>query len=220
MAGHTWPDRFVAINLHYDFERHGWARANFLLDPVDWAIIPVLDKKSGWRVTYGEDADLPEETVAERAGARLARLLPDAGPYEIERIAPYRVHQRAVDRMRIGRVLLAGDAAHITNPCGGLGLTSGILDAMHLGEALAAVIQLRAPDSALDDYAHERLSIFRDVASPAASENKRRLSEADPTRRQADVERLRRLDGDAVLQREALLFPNRLQSAPREFASA
>jgi 2-polyprenyl-6-methoxyphenol hydroxylase-like FAD-dependent oxidoreductase len=218
--GHTWPDRFVAINLHYDFESHGWARANFLMDPVDWAIIPILDKRSGWRVTFGEDAALPEADVLARVPERLARLLPDDAPYQIDRIAPYRVHQRVIPDFRIGRVLMAGDAAHITNPAGGLGLTSGILDAVHLGDALAAVVRRRADERVLDDYARERRDIFVNIASPAASENKRRLSEADPQKRKADLERLARLNGDRAFQREALLFPMQLQSRPYGFALA
>jgi 2-polyprenyl-6-methoxyphenol hydroxylase-like FAD-dependent oxidoreductase len=219
--GITWPERFVAVNLHHDFERHGYARANFVLDPVDWSIIPILDKHSGWRVTYGEDPSLSEAQVAERAPERLARLLPGSdGHVPIDRIAPYRVHQRVVDRMRVGRVLLAGDAAHITNPCGGLGLTSGLLDAVHLGDALAAVLHGRAPEAALDAYAQERRDIFVNVTSPTASENKRRLMETDPARRAADIARLRQLNDDVELQRQALLLSNRLVSRPYDFATA
>jgi 2-polyprenyl-6-methoxyphenol hydroxylase-like FAD-dependent oxidoreductase len=216
--GLTWPERFVAVNLQYDFEAHGYARANFVLDPIDWAIIPVLDQRNGWRVTYGEDASLPEEAVIDRAPQRLARLLPDNAPYRIDRIAPYRVHQRTAPHYRVGPVLLAGDAAHITNPCGGLGLTSGILDAVHLGDALAAVIQRRAPDHVLDDYAQERRDVFLKFTSPTASENKRRLSERDPSKRQADLERLRRLNDDPEFQREVLTATRHLQSKPYDFA--
>jgi 2-polyprenyl-6-methoxyphenol hydroxylase-like FAD-dependent oxidoreductase len=216
--GITWPERFVAVNLHYDFEQHGYARANFVLDPVDWSIIPILDKRSGWRVTYGESAGLSEAEVLARAPERLARLLPGPADCRIDRIAPYRVHQRVADSFRVSNVLLAGDAAHITNPCGGLGLTSGLLDAVHLGDALSAVIHGRAADAVLDAYAHERREIFVNVTSPAATENKRRLMETDPERRAADIARLRQLNASPQMQREALLFAKRLVSAPYEFA--
>ncbi|GAP36180.1 FAD-dependent oxidoreductase [Piscinibacter sakaiensis] len=216
--GITWPERFVAVNLHYDFAAHGYARANFVVDPDDWAIIPVLDQRSGWRVTYGEDAALPEAGVLERLPGRLARLLPDpAQSYRIDRVAPYRVHQRSAPSYRVGRVLLAGDAAHITNPCGGLGLTSGLLDAAHLGDALAAVVRGAAPDRVLDDYAAERRRIFLEFTSPTASENKRRLGERDPARRRADLERLQRLNDDPDLQRQVLMGTTALQSRPYDF---
>lgn len=212
--GITWPERFVAVNLHYDFEKFGYARANFVLDPVDWSIIPILDKRSGWRVTYGEGGALTEEEILRRAPERVARLLPGEGNCRIDRVAPYRVHQRVIDQFRVGRVLLAGDAAHITNPCGGLGLTSGLLDAVHLGPALTAVLHGRAPDAVLDEYAQARRDIFVNVTSPAASENKRRLMEADPERRAADIARLRQLNESPAMQREALLLATRLVSAP------
>jgi 2-polyprenyl-6-methoxyphenol hydroxylase-like FAD-dependent oxidoreductase len=219
LEGMTWPERFVAINLGYDFEAHGYARANFVLDPDEWAIIPILDRSGLWRVTYGEDAALPEDAVPARVDGRLRRVLPGGGSYELERVAPYRVHQRAVHSFRVGRVLLAGDAAHVTNPCGGLGLTSGLLDAIHLGDALAAVVVHGATGAVLDGYASERRRIFREVTSPTATENKRRLAERDPERRRADRERLRRLDADPELQREALLVPEQLVSRPYSHAA-
>jgi 2-polyprenyl-6-methoxyphenol hydroxylase-like FAD-dependent oxidoreductase len=131
------------------------------------------------------------------------------------------VHQRAAGSFRAGRTLLAGDAAHVTNPCGGLGLTSGLLDAAHLGDALSAVVLGDAPDEALDEYAAERRRIFWEVTSPTASENKRRLAERDPERRRSDLERLRRLDADPAFQREVLLLPEQLRSrTPRFLANA
>jgi 2-polyprenyl-6-methoxyphenol hydroxylase-like FAD-dependent oxidoreductase len=116
-------------------------------------------------------------------------------------------------------VLLAGDAAHATNPCGGLGLTSGLLDAGHLGDALAAVIRGEAGEAALDEYATERRRIFWEVTSPTASENKRRLGERDPEQRKADLERLRRIDADPAFQREVLLMPEKLKSRPYSFSA-
>jgi 2-polyprenyl-6-methoxyphenol hydroxylase-like FAD-dependent oxidoreductase len=217
-AGMTWPERFIAVNIAYDFEAHGFSRANFVVDPDDWAIIPILDRDGFWRIACGEDAQLPEDGLARRLEARLGRLLPGSEPYELERVAPYRVHQRAADSFRAGRTLLAGDAAHVTNPCGGLGLTSGLLDAAHLGDALSAVVLGEASEEALDEYAAERLRIFWEVTSPTASENKRRLAERDPERRRADLERLRRLDADPAFQREVLLMPERLKS--RSYRSA
>lgn len=217
--GMTWPERFVAINIAYDFEAHGFSRANFVVDPGDWAIIPILDRDGLWRIACGEDARLPETEVEHRVVTRLPRLLPGPEPYELERVAPYRVHQRAAGSFRVGRTLLAGDAAHVTNPCGGLGLTSGLLDAAHLGDALAAVILGEAADEVLDEYATERRRIFWEVTSPTASENKRRLSENDPERRRADLERLRRIDADPEFQREVLLFPAQLKSRSCRFAA-
>ncbi len=76
-----------------------------------------------------------------------AAILPSSEPYEIVAASPYRVHERCAPRFRVGRALLAGDAAHACNPCGGMGLTTGVIDAMAAADALTAVIQKRRDES-------------------------------------------------------------------------
>jgi 2-polyprenyl-6-methoxyphenol hydroxylase-like FAD-dependent oxidoreductase len=190
--GHTWPDRFVATNLEYDFEAHGYSPANMISDPDEWGVVARLGRESLWRVTFGEDAALPEEQVYERIPRHYARLLPAPRPYRIVAAQPYRVHERCAPHFRMGRVLLAGDAAHVCNPCGGMGLTSGIIDASALVSALDAVIHGRAGDEALDFYAEERRRVFREVVSPIATSFKRQLCEKDPEQRARDRDRFRR----------------------------
>jgi 2-polyprenyl-6-methoxyphenol hydroxylase-like FAD-dependent oxidoreductase len=184
--GHTWPDRFVATNLDYDFEAHGYSPANMISDPDEWGVIARLGRENLWRVTFGEDAGLAEEQVYERIPQHYARLLPAPGPYRIVAAAPYRVHERCAPRFRVGRVLLAGDAAHVCNPCGGMGLTSGIVDADAIVKVLDAVIHGRAEDDVLDFYAEERRRVFREAVSPIATSFKRQLSEKDAGLRARD----------------------------------
>jgi 3-(3-hydroxy-phenyl)propionate hydroxylase/6-hydroxy-3-succinoylpyridine 3-monooxygenase len=213
--GFTWPERFVATNVRHDFDRHGYALATFQIDHVHGAVIVKLDDTGLWRCTYSEDASLPEETVSERLPGHFAVLLPGDQGYELASHAPYKMHQRAADRFRVGRVLLAGDAAHVTNPTGGLGLTSGLFDAFALCEALAAVLLDGADEAVLDAWAEERRRLFLELASPAASELKRLIfSEADPERRREDLEALRRWTSDRDLLRERLRFTAQLRSAP------
>jgi 3-(3-hydroxy-phenyl)propionate hydroxylase/6-hydroxy-3-succinoylpyridine 3-monooxygenase len=110
-------------------------------------------------------------------------------------------------------VLLAGDAAHATNPTGGLGLTSGLFDTYVLYEALAAVIHGDAGEEVLDEYARERRRVFTEIASPAASANKRFVyHSADPVRLEEELRAMRRLetDRDAVISR--LLFVKSLET--------
>ena len=184
--GHSWPDRFVATNIDYDFAARGYADANMVVDPVNWAVIAKLGRDTLWRVTYGEDASLDEAAILERLPARFAQILPDAGPYRIDNFSPYRVHERCAPTFRVGRVLLTGDAAHACNPCGGLGLTTGVIDADALITALGAVIAGEAGEDVLDFYAQERRRVFLEVTSPLASNFKRMLSESDPERQAAD----------------------------------
>jgi 3-(3-hydroxy-phenyl)propionate hydroxylase/6-hydroxy-3-succinoylpyridine 3-monooxygenase len=215
--GITWPERFVATNVRYDFEGHGYARATFQVDPVHGAVIAKIDDSGLWRCTYSEDAALPEETVAERLPEHFAHLLPGSEDYELDRYTPYNMHQRAAPRFRAGRVMLIGDAAHATNPTGGLGLTSGLFDAFALSEALASVVLERTDDAVLDRWAEERRRMFLEIASPAASEYKRLVfSEPDPERRRADLEAIRRWTSDPDLLRERLRFTLKLRSRPLE----
>ncbi len=207
--GITWPERFVVTNVFTDYESYGYAKANFIVDPVDFAVLCQIDKTGLWRVAFAEDATLPVETLSERLPERMARLIP--GPYDLVEMSPFRVHQRVVDRMRVGRVLLAGDAAHANSPIGGLGLTGGLLDAVALGDALVSVIVHGAADSLLDDYATERREIFTGYTSPTTTENKRRLAEADPARQAVDRERMQRIAQDPKLQEDLLLATNRLK---------
>lgn len=211
--GITWPEWFVATNVTFDFEAYGYAKTNFILDPVHWAVIPIINDRKLWRVTYGEPGSVPREQLRERVAAKYAALFPDGTGVEPVEFSPYRVHDRCAERFRVGRVLLAGDAAHVNNPIGGLGLTGGLLDAAALGEALAAVLQGSAPEAILDHYAAERRRVFLEVVSPAARENKRRLMESDPKRRRADQERLRRLGEDPDFAREVLLFTQNMVGA-------
>jgi 2-polyprenyl-6-methoxyphenol hydroxylase-like FAD-dependent oxidoreductase len=185
--GFTWPDRFVATNIEYPFLDYGFCNANMVVDPVNWCVIGRLGRENLWRLTYGEDASLDEATILERLPERFAAILPDPTvPYRIDTFSPYRVHQRCAPRFRVGRVLLAGDAAHACNPCGGLGLTGGVLDADMLSDALGAVITGRAREDVLDFYAAERRRVFLKVTSPMSTNFKRLLSEPDPVRRAAD----------------------------------
>jgi 3-(3-hydroxy-phenyl)propionate hydroxylase len=211
--GFTWPERFVATNVFYDFEAHGYARSVLQIDPVHGAIIAKIDERGLWRCTYSEDAALPEETVQDRLAEHYAALLPGDDEWRLDRITPYKMHQRSASSYRAGRVLLAGDAAHATNPTGGLGLTSGIFDAVALIEALSAVAADGADDGLLDDWADERRRIFLEIASPQASENKRVIySEPDPERRRADVAAIKAGIADRELLRQRLHFTRRLES--------
>lgn len=212
--GYTHPERLVSTNLVYDFEARGFARANFIIDPKYWAVIVKVDRHGLWRVTYGEDASLPEETVRDRIADHYRAILPDDGVYQLEAFAPFRVHERSAANFRTGRILLAGDAAHVCNPFGGLGLTSGLLDADLLGDALSAVIKRAANEDLLDRYAQERLRVFSEVTGPAAAENKRRLKETDPDKKRADNERFKKLRDDPAFQREALTFTYKLVGRP------
>ena len=211
--GMTWPERFVATNIYYEFERDGYARSTLMIDSQYGAIIAKLDNEGLWRCTYCEDAALAEEGVLQRMPQYFQAILSRPQEYRLAMHSPYRMHQRAAERFRMGRVVLAGDAAHVTNPTGGLGLTSGLFDIFALYEALAAVIHGEVGDTVLDRYSNERRRIFLDYVSPRATENKRLIyHSSDPVRLEEDLRQLRRLETDKDFVLQVVSFTKRLET--------
>jgi 2-polyprenyl-6-methoxyphenol hydroxylase-like FAD-dependent oxidoreductase len=212
--GMTWPERFVATNVHYDFERYGYARATFVIDDGFGAVIAILSNEGLWRCTYMEDEKLPEETFLARLPNAYEAILPGQGPYELERASPYRMHQRSAQRYRVGRVILAGDAAHVTNPTGGLGLTSGLFDSYALYPALAAIVLDGADDEVLDRYSAARRDTFVNRASPQATANKQLIFHANGggLKLEEALASLRRLATDPEFLLQRLMFTKSLET--------
>jgi 2-polyprenyl-6-methoxyphenol hydroxylase-like FAD-dependent oxidoreductase len=191
-GGITFHDRFliadVRVDLPFSHERH------FHFDPP-WnpgrQVLLHPQPDGVWRI----DWQVPPETDAdlERASGRLDRRIRAVigeVPYELLWVTGYRFSQRVADAFRAGRVLLAGDAAHVMSPFGARGLNSGVADAENLAWKLALAIHAPAPDAVLDSYDAER--------RPAALEN---LAATDATMRfLAPQGPLRRAWRDLVLR--------------------
>lgn len=194
--GVTWPERFVATNIRYDFRAHGFDDGNFVADQRMGAVVAILSRDGLWRCTYQEAASLPAETIPERMASFFAAFLPGPKDFELVEWSPYRMNQRSASRYRAGRVLLAGNAAHATNPTGGLGLTSGLFDSQALCGALAAVIHGETDDAVLDRYDEVRRRAFLEIASPAATAYKRLVFGTDPAGLDAAVAARRHVAAD------------------------
>ncbi|MDP9468386.1 MAG: FAD-dependent monooxygenase [Chloroflexota bacterium] len=157
--GHSHADLFLICDIHarlpFPHERR------FFFDPP-WnpgrqvLIHPQPDDtwRIDWQVPSGTDVD------AERANGGLDRriraVIGASTAYELLWLTPYRFHQRLVERFRSGRVLLAGDAAHLFSPFGARGLNSGVADAENLAWKLASVLAGHAPERLLETYHLER----------------------------------------------------------------
>jgi 3-(3-hydroxy-phenyl)propionate hydroxylase len=157
--GQTFGDQFLICDIRTDLP--GWeTERRFYFDP-EWnpgrqvLIHPCPDStfRIDWQVP--PDFDLPAEEASGGLDARIRQVIGDR-PYEIVWKSVYRFHTRAVDRMRVGRVLVAGDAAHLVSPFGARGLNSGVLDAENAAWKLAFVLRGWAPESLLDSYHDER----------------------------------------------------------------
>ena len=213
-AGHTWPNRFVATNIYCDMAAFGYQPANFVCDPIYGGVVALLDSDGLWRLTYHESAEHPVESFMERLPAKFRGFIPEGTPYRIKSASPYTIHQRCAERLRVGRMLLAGDAAHATNPCGGMGLTTGVWTGVIVGDLIGAVLRGEEDQSILDRFSDDRRRIFWEVSSPGASENKRMMEEADPVQRLKDMEGVRRMAEDPDVARLMMLFPFKVMGDP------
>jgi 3-(3-hydroxy-phenyl)propionate hydroxylase len=214
-AGLTWPDRLVSLDIAFDFSSLGYLPTTYQLDPRRGALVGQVDHAGIWRYVYGESRLSPADTVAERIPTALARVLPAGVDPRPVSWATHRVHERTADRLRVGRVLLAGDAAHVTNPTGGFGLAGGLDDAIVLADALRAVIAGGADAAVLDRYASDRERFFRAVASPLSSETMHLVFHAgSPTRLGAEIEHYRRIVANRDRHREFLLLSSELEALP------
>ncbi|MBC3475675.1 FAD-dependent oxidoreductase [Pseudomonas taiwanensis] len=187
--GHTWESYFVSNNVYCDMSSLGFHPATYVCNPEYGGVVCAIDKDGLWRLTYREDGSHSPETFKERQRAKLSNLIPEGVAYEIASNSPYRVHQRCATSLREGRVLLTGDAGHITNPMGGFGLTTGIWSGMVLADSLGAVLNGEESEDVLDRYSDERRRVFWEYTSPAATETKRMIEEPDLKTRLADYQK-------------------------------
>ncbi|KAH7627847.1 hypothetical protein B0T09DRAFT_402573 [Sordaria sp. MPI-SDFR-AT-0083] len=153
--GFTWDKQIVATNIYYPFDKYHYDDSQFFIDTEHWHMVVKIQLDGLYRVTYGELGGLSNEELKERLEQKFRRILPgNSGPeeYELVNFSPYKVHQRCVEEMRMGRCLLVADAAHLCNPFGGLGLTVGIVDVGSLYDCLLRIHTGQADDSILYKY--------------------------------------------------------------------
>jgi 3-(3-hydroxy-phenyl)propionate hydroxylase len=182
--GFTWPEQFLVVSTPYDFSRYGFALNCYIADPVEWIALfkmPDAGPPGLWRVVF-PTPDQAEDVVLSPASVedKMQRFVARSTPYEVRYKSTYRVHQRVCKTFRSGRVLLAGDAAHINNPIGAFGLNSGIHDAISLAEKLGRVWRFEADEALLDVYARQRRTAAIEQVDKMSIRNKRLLEEHDP----------------------------------------
>jgi 3-(3-hydroxy-phenyl)propionate hydroxylase len=141
----------------------------------------------------------------------MSTIVPELSNYEIAHLTLYRVHQRVAETFRLGRAFLIGDAAHINNPLGGMGMNGGIHDAMNLTERLAAVWAGSSGAEELDRFEKQRRLVTLEYIEKQSIQNKRNLEAANPEFEQT----LREFAADRDLSYEYLLKVSMIASLSR-----
>jgi 3-(3-hydroxy-phenyl)propionate hydroxylase len=218
--GMTYADRYLVLFTTFDFAAHldGLGYVNYVSDPEQWFVL--LRSPGVWRVLFPTRAEETDEALerGDAAQEHLQRVAATGEPYPILHQTLYRVHQRVARMYRVGRVLLAGDAAHVNNPLGGMGLNGGIHDAVALAAALSGVWHGRGGDSLLDAYAESRRRIAAEHVQKMTHENAAAIGQADPEARRAQQEELRATAADPARARQYLLRSSMIASL-REVSS-
>ena len=209
-SGFTWPERFLVVTTTFDFEPLGFAYSSYTMDPVEWTAtfkVPGEHGRGLWRCVFPTRPEEEESQLLDfdAAAARLAAFVPATRNGRVVHTNLYAVHQRVAARYRHGRVLLAGDAAHVNNPLGGMGLNFGLHDAHNLAGRLADVWHGRADATLLDRYDRQRRAVAEQFLQAQTIANKQTLEERDPARRVARQDEMRRTAADPARARSYLL---------------
>jgi 3-(3-hydroxy-phenyl)propionate hydroxylase len=219
--GYTHPERFLVLTTTDSFGGDfATCSRNYFSDPDEWsALFKVAgdDGKGRWRIVFPIMPNETMESVFDEVAVqeRLQRFFPKVGAYPVVHRNLYHVHQRVAASFRKGRVFLAGDAAHINNPLGGLGLNFGIHDGMELSSLLACVIRHETSPDTLDRYDRVRRPLNVEYVQQQTIANKRRLEEKNPATRAKNNADLRAMAADPAGQRTYLLRASLIESVRR-----
>jgi len=175
--GFTWPERFLVVSTPFDFADviPHLVEVCYVADPQRWHFL--LQIPGLYRVMFPVAAHESDELALSSAFAQslMATIVPGLSDYEIAHVTLYRVHQRVAKTFALGRTFLVGDAAHINNPLGGMGMNGGIHDAINLTDRLAAVWHERSGLAELERFDHQRRLVTLEHIERQSIENKRNL---------------------------------------------
>jgi 3-(3-hydroxy-phenyl)propionate hydroxylase len=221
--GFTYPERFLVASTNFPLETKfdRLALVNYVSDPEEWLVL--LRTPSVWRVLIPTDPKIEDDALflSDRwIQDRLHHMAPHDRDYEISHRTIYRVHQRVARTWHRGRVLLAGDAAHLNNPLGGMGMNGGIHDAWTLTDKLIQVHRGGDAAALLAQYDRQRRTICTKFVQEHTINNKRLMESKDP-----DVQKKRQAEfmrdaSDPALARKFLLRTSMIQSLRDEAAIA
>jgi len=221
LEGFTWPERFLVASTPFDFAQAipRLAEVSYFADPEEWFFL--LRVRDVWRAMFPTKAEETEADILSDASIerRLQRVHAKSWRYEIAHRTLYSVHQRVAQSYRRGRVFLAGDAAHLNNPLGGMGKNGGIHDAFNLAEKLAAVIRGQKPEEELERYERQRRPVALEYVNRITIANKRNLEMADAEEQQRWRAELARAMADRAAERDYMLKLSMIASL-RKYACA
>lgn len=219
--GFTYPEKFVTFSTDYPVENHfeDLSYVNYIADPDEWLValrVPEL-----WRIQVATDPAASDEQIVsdENTNAVFERLLGPGIEVDTAHRTIFNVHQRVATRYVHDRVILVGDAAHLNNPLGGLGMNSGLHDIWNLCPKLVEILAERGDASTLlARFERQRRTIMTNFIQSQTKQNKSFMEENNPEAREKQRERMRSIYEDDRKRRDYLLTQSMLNSVRDEAA--
>jgi len=139
--GDTYPTSSISIGSSFPFHNYLSSHCGVNYFWAEGWSFSMFRTKKMWRIGYSPDKNLSDSDALKKEAVQgqLSKIVPNINSFPIDTARIYKVHRRLVDKLRKGRVLLAGDAAHLNSPSGGFGMNGGIHDAFNLSEKLIKV---------------------------------------------------------------------------------
>jgi 3-(3-hydroxy-phenyl)propionate hydroxylase len=205
--GQTYPETTLLVTTGFAFEDHLEGLSNVSYCWKDRGNFSLLKVPGRWRVSiYPREGQSIEDQLSEASvEASLQEIVGRKERYLVLEKRDYRVHQRIVPRYFVGRVALAGDAAHLNSPAGGMGLNGGIHDAFELAAALGDILGGADPETRLDLYDRRRRPVAKEQILEQADRNRARMRETDPEKRRELLAGLQAIAADPDRRRAYLL---------------
>lgn len=218
-AGKTYETLLLVATIgDFPFEDHheGLSDVNYVWsDEGNFSLLRVPGKwRSGIRPKPGRS---PEDSLTDSAiQDHFNSIVPRVDTYDVQARGMYRVHQRVTTKFCVGRVALAGDAAHLNSPNGGMGMNCGIHDAVNLADTLKRMWQ--GGDQLLDLYDRQRRPVATTYVNEHADKNHRRMQVRNKEERRTILSEMQQVAADPD-KAKAFLMRSSMIAGVREAAA-
>lgn len=210
--GFTYPEKFLCLTTEWPLEAEfkDLSYVNYVADPEEWVVL--LKVPELWRVLVPATDDAPDAVLRSDAtkNSVFQGLIGVGEEVETQHRTVYRVHQRVAKTYVQNRTILVGDAAHLNNPIGGLGMNSGIHDAWNACQKLVDIIKHGAgAEDLLARYDRQRRTITHRVVQAQTMQNKLAMESGNAELYEKRRKELAEIHADdekrrAYLERQAL----------------
>ena len=214
-SGFTYPEKFLTLTTNDDLSGYfdDLCYVNYVSDPKEWYVL--LKVPEVWRILVPMNAQIDDDYIVsnEMKDKIFAGLIGNSDDISTNHRTIYQVHQRVVDKMNHGRIVLAGDSAHLNNPLGGFGMNGGIHDAWNLGEKLTLILKNdKDSEKQLDHYDRQRRNVMNSFIQEQTIRNKKMIEEGDHDQQQIVWNEIRSIHCSEELRRNYMLRQTMTQS--------